>query len=307
MPGMRQRIQDAWFGSSGVRAGWRLLVALGIFECFIWLENISLGPRLAHADDVEKYIVFKAANLAALLIVTLIMARLERRSLAVYGLPARRALRGEFWRGVLGGLVAITVLLVAMRAVGAFHFGRLTLHGADTLKYAFMFGLVFLLIGLQEEFKYRGYVLFTLTSGIGFWPAAFLTVLLFGSGHIPNHGENFIGVANACLGAALFCLMLRRTGNLWMSIGAHTAWDWGQSVLYGVPDSGYMLPGRLFDSSFAGPAWLTGGTAGPEGSLLCTALIVALWFAISAMLPGVRYPGASSAESEAGPPAQDQR
>jgi len=33
-----------------------------------------------------------------------------------------------------------------------------------------------------------------------------------------------------------------------------------------VPDSGIVMPGHLLASSFHGPAWLTGGTVGPEGS-----------------------------------------
>jgi uncharacterized protein len=304
---MPHRLRDWFIGPTGPRAGWRLLLALGFFELLIWIENVTLKPRLEHADDVEKYIVFKAANLVALLIVSAIMARLERRSIAIYGLPARRALRGEFWRGVFGGLAAITVLLTAMRVVSVFDFGRIALHGAQTLEYAIAFALVFLLVGVQEEFKYRGYGLYTLTTGIGFWPAALISVLFFGAGHIPNHGENFIGVMNVCLGAMLFCLMLRRTGNLWMPIGVHAAWDFGQSVLYGVPDSGYLLPGRLFESHFKGPAWLTGGTAGPEGSVLCTALIIALWFAISAWLPVAKYPLASAAADDVGGDSRDHR
>ena len=32
------------------------------------------------------------------------------------------------------------------------------------------------------------------------------------------------------------------------------------------PDSGIVMPGHLLASSFHGPAWLTGGTVGPEGS-----------------------------------------
>jgi len=29
-----------------------------------------------------------------------------------------------------------------------------------------------------------------------------------------------------------------RTGNLWFAIGNHAAWDWGQTFLFGTPDSG---------------------------------------------------------------------
>jgi len=152
---------------------------------------------------------------------------------------------------------------------------------------------------LQEEFHSRGYGLFTLASGIGFWPAAIVSALYFGYGHLGNRGETLFGVMNVCGGGVLFCLLLRRTGSLWMPIGMHAAWDWGQSVVYGVPDSGYVLPGHIFDSRSAGPAWLTGGTVGPEGSALCTVLFIALWFVISNRYPTVRYPAPTDAPATA--------
>jgi hypothetical protein len=46
----------------------------------------------------------------------------------------------------------------------------------------------------------------------------------------------------------------------------HTAFDFGETFLYSVPDSGVVFPGHLSDSTLSGPAWLTGGTAGPEAS-----------------------------------------
>jgi hypothetical protein len=51
----------------------------------------------------------------------------------------------------------------------------------------------------------------------------------------------------------------------------------------------------LFNSSVSGPAWLSGGPVGPEGSLLCTALLVALWFVIGSLFQEVKFPGTGRA------------
>jgi len=72
----------------------------------------------------------------------------------------------------------------------------------------------------------------------------------------------------------LACFLLRRTSNLWMPIGLHAAFDWGETYLYGVANSGQALPGHFLNSRLFGTPWLSGGTIGPEGSLLCTLLIV---------------------------------
>ena len=293
MPTALPRLRTWFVGPSGFRAGWRLFAYVALVILLFRLEDLGLRTLLHESDDVTAYVVNKAAKLGAILLASFIMARIERRSFGSFGLPWRGALRADFWLGASAGFAAITGLLVALRAVGAFHFGSIALRGTETWGYAVAFALIFLLIAVQEEFHYRGYGIYTLTTGIGFWPAALLSTLYFGWSHLDNHGETALGVLNVCAGGMLLCLLLRRTGSLWMPIGLHTAWDWGQSFFYGVPDSGYLLPNHLFDSSFTGSAWLTGGTVGPEGSLFCTVLFIALWFVFSRWLPQVKYPARS--------------
>src|SRR5262249_36073114 len=110
--------------------------------------------------------------------------------------------------------------------------------------------------------------------GIGFWPAALLLSAYFGYNHYGNPEQTWLGAVNAGAGGLLFCLFRRKTGDLWMAIGFHTAWNWAESFLYGVANSGRTVPGQLLHSTASGPAWLSGGTVGPEGSLLCTLLLI---------------------------------
>jgi hypothetical protein len=73
--------------------------------------------------------------------------------------------------------------------------------------------LDFFLAALLEDLTYRGYLLFTLTTGIGFWPAAVVTSLLMGGMHYFNPGGHGLGpfVIFYCL---VTCLIVRRTGDL---------------------------------------------------------------------------------------------
>jgi len=213
------------------------------------------------------------------------LARFERRPFGTYGLPRQGAFGKQFWIGALWGLAAITLLLLVMRGVGAFYFGGLALHGVRVLKFAVFWGVLFLVVGFAEEFLFRGYSLFTLAEGIGFWPAALLLSAIFGAVHLGNQGEAWIGgLAAACI-ALFFCLTVRRTGNLWFAVGMHASWDWGESFLYSVPDSGTVTPGHLLNSSFHGPRWLTGGSVGPEGSVLVFVLIGAMWVLCERVYP----------------------
>lgn len=117
----------------------------------------------------------------------------------------------------------------------------LALHGTTIFSALIAWGIAFVLVGLFEEFLCRVYVQYTLASGIGFWPAAFVMSGLFGLGHAFNSGETVVGAVAAGMFGLLFCLFLRRTGNLWCAVGFHAAWNWGQTF-YGVPDSGMFLP-----------------------------------------------------------------
>lgn len=285
MPTPSQGLRRWIYGPSGLRAVWRLLVFLAILVVLYAAKALVLRALLQARDEGVRYLANKLLQFLAFVLATLSMARLEGRPFADYGLPWRRMFRGSFWQGIVFGFASITTLLVGLRGAGVFHFGGVVLHGGRAWAYAGLYAFVFLAIGLEEEFRHRGYILRTLTSGIGFWPAAIATAALFGCSHLGNRGETWMGALNAGVVGLFFCLLLRRTGDLWMPIGFHTSWNWGEAFFYGVPDSGAMVPGHLFQPSFAGPAWLTGGTAGPEGSALCTVL-----FALASMVVARRRP-----------------
>lgn len=291
------RYTRLFVGRGGLRAGWRLLIFLALLAA-IFSAATALSRALHHRPSRLDGAIFtpkvvligEASSFALVLLASAIMARIERRKIADYGLPWHRAFRREFWQGAAVGFAGISALLAAMRAAGVFHLEFLALHGSAAVQYAVLWALTFLFVGLFEEFGFRGYALFTLTTGIGFWPAALASSLLFGFVHHGNSGETWLGAFNAGFVGLLFCLILRRTGDLWMAIGFHAAWDWGESYFYGVPDSGQLAAGHLFNVSFSGPRWLSGGTVGPEGSWLCTLLLVVLWAIFLVWLRDAKYP-----------------
>jgi len=170
-------------------------------------------------------------------------------------------------------------VIVLIAAFHGFSFGGFALHGLRLAKYARLWAVGFLLVGFVEEFLYRGYVQFTLAQSIGFWPAAVVWSFTFGAMHLVlNPGENLAGAFEVFLFAIFACLTLRRTGTLWFAIGFHAAGDYAETFLFSVRDSGFAASGTLLNSSFHGPAWLTGGKVGPEASafsmlVLCVAMV----------------------------------
>ncbi len=110
--------------------------------------------------------------------------------------------------------------------------------------------------------------------GAGFWQAAWLTSTFFGFIHTGNDGETWIGIFSAAAIGFAFCVSIRVTGSAWWAIGYHAAWDWAQTFFYGTADSGLQPKGHYLTSNPVGPELWSGGTDGPEGSLLVIPVVL---------------------------------
>ncbi len=127
----------------------------------------------------------------------------------------------------------------------------------------------------------------------GFWQAAWVTSTLFGFWHTGNHGENPIGIFAAAAIGLVFCVSVRLTGSAWWAIGCHAAWDWAETYFYGTPDSGLVAEGHLFSAQPTGNPVMSGGTVGPEGSLM--SLLIGLLLLVAIILIYRRKPKAPAA------------
>src|SRR5436309_2588188 len=83
-----------------------------------------------------------------------------------------------------------------LRICGAFYFGSFALNLRDGLYYGVTWGVAFLMVGFFEEYMFRGYVQYTLTTAIGFWPTAILLSFLFAFVHKFNPGETWVGLVD---------------------------------------------------------------------------------------------------------------
>lgn len=282
------QITSSGHGQSVSRVGhWLLYLAAAfiLFEVEAWLAA-SFQPNVS--VPIWRLIVETMMMLAAV-VPAFLMARVEGHSFSDFGLPLRCAFRQEFWVGSFWGLGALTAMMLLLRSSGAFQFGHLALHGVRIWKFAVYYAALFLATAFFEEFLLRGYSQWILSRAIKFWPAAISLSILFGYMHQGNPGEAKTGLVAAGLIGFFLCLTLRRTGNLWWAVGFHMAWDWGESFLYSVPDSGALLPGHLLNSTMHGSDWLTGGSVGPEGSYLVFVVIAVLWILFSRAYPEAKY------------------
>lgn len=289
-PQPQDNMHRIFIGSNGIRVGWRLAIAMAIFLALL----TSIVAALTRLPHVRGWIsgrgalglFFSEAMMALALVLTVwAMGRIESRSWADYGLPRDVAFGKRFWQGVPYGFAMLSFLMGLMAASRVFSFGGRALTAGGAVRYGLLYLAAFTLVAFFEEFSFRGYMQATLASGIGFWPAAVSLAVVFGALHLGNKGEAKFGAAMAGAFGLLAAFTLWRTGNLWFAIGMHGAWDWGESFFYGVPDSGVVLKGHLMNASFHGPVWLTGGTVGPEGSILVVVVLILAAIGIHYIFP----------------------
>lgn len=288
-PPREELLSKIFLDNDGLRVGWRLLLYLASWLMIdfvahlIAVQFIRPGPGYSYSPQsvfLDELLSFAAAFGAALL-----MAHLERRPPGVYGLPAKAAFGKLFGVGMLLGIVEVTLLMGLIAAFGGYAFGKFALHGGDILRWGGFWFAAFILVGLSEEFLFRGYLQYTLAQGVGFWPAAVSLSLLFGAIHLANPGERLAGAAGVAATGLLFAFALRRTGNLWLAVGWHASFDFGETFLFSVPNSGVLYDQHLSSASLHGADWLTGGSVGPEGSVFSFLTMGMLALAIHFLYP----------------------
>lgn len=270
-----------------IRTLWRLLlfllVAGEVGPAFLQGLGTSVLGRTSGPIPPILLLLVEVGSFGIVCGLTAIMAFVEDRPFGEYGLPLKGVFAGNFWVGFLLGLAEASVLVGLILVLGGYSFGTLALQGQEILHWGLVHLVLFLFVGLYEEFLFRGYAQVSLSSLAGFWPAAAVLSIGFGLVHLANRGENWVGALSVALVGFLFAFTLKRSGNLWYAVGLHAGFDWAESFLYSVPNSGTMLRGHLSNAVLQGPAWLTGGSIGPEGSVFCF-LTMGLQFLVAAWL-----------------------
>jgi uncharacterized protein len=275
---------QAWGHTDRIRLFIWVGIAFLLPGACVFAFHLSAGGS---ALTVQRELPVKALMTFFVVLATWILSRIEKRPLADYGVPPQQAFGKRFWEGAIWGFAMLSTILLALRVSGHFRIDSVALTGRAVFLYAATWACTFLAVALSEEFAFRGYWLFSFSRRMRFWPAALFISVVFGGAHLANHGENALGIVQVVVTGLLLCFTVRRTGTLWFAVGFHAAWDWAETFFYGTPDSGLLGVGRFLNSSVQGPNWLTGGSAGPEGSII--ALFVLF---LCALLIHIRFPNA---------------
>jgi hypothetical protein len=134
--------------------------------------------------------------------------------------------------------------------------------------------------GVGEELVFRGVIFRMTEERLGTAAALIVSSLLFGLVHAANVGATTVSTAAIALEAgALLGIAYSASRSLWLPIGLHFGWNFTEGGIFGTAVSGGQSRG-LLDSVLSGPNLMTGGSFGPEASLIAVAVSLAATVAI---------------------------
>ncbi|BFU45627.1 CPBP family intramembrane glutamic endopeptidase [Krasilnikovia sp. MM14-A1004] len=243
-----------WLRPTGIR----LIVLLALFAAvdgaFAWI-NVH-----AAANPLTGLLAGVATSAVALVVYARTVGWLEQRTTPEV---ATAGLRPQLTRGVAIGIGLFTVTMLLITVGNGYRAGWGSIGD--------MFATLGLMAGIAtcEELLFRGVLFRIVEERAGTYLAVTASSLLFGGLHLLNPaatlwGAFAIAVQGGLLSAATFVL----TRKLWMPIGFHLGWNFAESGIFGTTVSGSdRTVGGLLDGMAHGPAIISGGAFGPEGSI----------------------------------------
>ena len=100
--------------------------------------------------------------------------------------------------------------------------------------------------------------------------------LLFAVLHLTNEGITVLSVINIFVVGVLFSLIVYYMDSLWCAMAVHTAWNFTQNILFGLPNSGMMVPYSVFklDNASASNSFAYNVGFGIEGTLFADIVLI---------------------------------
>jgi CAAX protease family protein len=223
----------------------------------------------------------------------------ENRPLASMGFVKKAAL-SRFLRGILLGLAFNAVVVFTIFALGGYDVIAIApaFQTPGALGMIALLFLGFVVQGSTEEIMMRGWVMSAMAARFGLVAAVVVNSVIFAGLHLGNEGFahiNWIAMANIVLVGLFLSLYAIREGSLLGVFGWHAAWNWLLGLGFGLEVSGMKVdvPALVvdFDTRTDMLDALTGGTFGPEGSIIVSIVLTLgiLWYVLPAKNKGNRY------------------
>ena len=134
----------------------------------------------------------------------------------------------------------------------------------------YVFALVCVFIqSTTEELWCRGFMYERINVHYPLWVAILVNGLFFASLHLFNDGVGFLPILDIAICGLSFSIAKWYTGSIWFPMGIHTAWNFTQNYLFGLPNSGLVSEASVFglDAASAHDTMIYDVAFGVEGAI----------------------------------------
>ena len=176
------------------------------------------------------------------------------------------------------GMNGLAILMAWMHGDIYMYFDRFEL-----VPFLILFVAVFVQ-SAAEEMVCRGFIYQRVlrTYRDKFWLAVIVNSVFFGAIHLGNDGISALAIVDLVVTGLLFTAMVYYFDSLWMAMAAHAGWNFTQSILAGLPNSGNVVPYSVFklDAATARDSFFYNVAFGVEGTVPAIAIQVVVLAAI---------------------------
>lgn len=244
-----------------------VLFIVGQTVMYLVLAVIGRAAGLFSSDIWNTAILYLAFFGVWIMFFLNALLKKNRPLLKAYGTGLRGNRIPELLIGILVGFLMNGVLILFAIMHGDIHlyFDRFSI-GA----FLFLFVSVFIQ-SAAEEIMCRGFIYHRIlrTYRGQYLAAALINGIFFGLIHITNNGATPIAIIDIMICGIEYSALVYYFDSVWMAMGMHAGWNFTQSILAGLPNSGNVFPYSIFrlDAATATNSFFYDVGFGVEGTI----------------------------------------
>ena len=244
-----------------------VLFIVGQTVMYLVLAVIGRAAGLFSSDIWNTAILYLAFFGVWIMFFLNALLKKNRPLLKAYGTGLRGNRIPELLIGILVGFLMNGVLILFAIMHGDIHlyFERFSI-GA----FLFLFVSVFIQ-SAAEEIMCRGFIYHRIlrTYRGQYLAAALINGIFFGLIHITNNGATPIAIIDIMICGIEYSALVYYFDSVWMAMGMHAGWNFTQSILAGLPNSGNVFPYSIFrlDAATATNSFFYDVGFGVEGTI----------------------------------------
>jgi membrane protease YdiL (CAAX protease family) len=254
---------------------WFLVAAAWFLFSDLTASRAAVG---LNSGDLEEPL-YRILLLFLLVVGYWIMSRIGQRRIdpaKTTALAPRPGWLGEFALGAALGWAGVLACVLPAALIGGF---VITLFTNAHQFFVAALDLIALAAGtLAIEIAFRGYPFLRLVEAMGSTTGAFFMAVVYAIWRTHAAPTTTASVLVSLFLGLVLALAVLRTRALWVGWGFHFAWIASMSMLFGLPISGPINYSPVLVTNATGPAWISGGSQGPEGSAFAVLISFLLLF-----------------------------